>query len=264
MKKYNISQTARMLGLSSELLRHYERKGLLAPLRNENGYRAYTRPDIYILSGIRMLRNAGYSLKDIERLFAASYEEALALRKQRCAKIEEEIEHSKLVLEALREEYGEIAMLRENHGAITRAVSPPMLRVNNQVNDSFLVERGGSILRWVEHMPIVKVSPSFSKDAVLAGREEIRFGYAVPLALAERLGLAGTDGAEIKPETDCLTTVVYSIGANYLDARSLGHIPDYCYKEGLRIAGDPWGLTIATITDDGQHNRFHRFYIPVR
>ena len=36
--KYNISQVSKILGISNELLRHYERKKLIEPLRNETGY----------------------------------------------------------------------------------------------------------------------------------------------------------------------------------------------------------------------------------
>lgn len=35
MSKYNISKTSRFLGISSELLRHYERLGLIEPERHK-------------------------------------------------------------------------------------------------------------------------------------------------------------------------------------------------------------------------------------
>jgi DNA-binding transcriptional MerR regulator len=36
-------ELARLVGLSPDTLRHYERKGLLAPTRAENGYREYRK-----------------------------------------------------------------------------------------------------------------------------------------------------------------------------------------------------------------------------
>jgi DNA-binding transcriptional MerR regulator len=53
---YNISQTARVLGLSAEWLRQGERRGSL-PLarRDRNGYRYYTTEDIERLRNRRLL-----------------------------------------------------------------------------------------------------------------------------------------------------------------------------------------------------------------
>lgn len=39
MGKYNISKTSKTVNISNELLRHYERLGLIEPERGENGYR---------------------------------------------------------------------------------------------------------------------------------------------------------------------------------------------------------------------------------
>ena len=80
MSKYNISKTSRFLGISSELLRHYERLGLIEPERHENGYRIFDYRQIDKLQGIRRFRNMGFSLAEIDRLIGcAAYDEVGAL-----------------------------------------------------------------------------------------------------------------------------------------------------------------------------------------
>lgn len=262
MKEYNISEVANMLDISSESLRKYERRGLIAPLRNENGYRAYTKPDIYILSGLRLLRNAGYSLDEIKKLNKASYEEVLLLKKKRCEELENEIEYRQLVLQALQKEYEELKALESEAHLIKWTNSPAMLRVTNQINDTFMVE-DKNIVRWVEHLPIVCVSPSFSKEAVLNGCDEVRFGYAVPLSLAQKLGLSKTPGAEVKPSIKCLTAIVYSEDENYLNARMLKRVLEFCDEKNLEVSGEVWGMTISKHREEGATRRYHRLYIPV-
>lgn len=62
-------ELARLAGVSSDTLRHYERKGLLArPRRSSNGYREYLASD---LDRVRLVRGAlgiGFSLDELARI----------------------------------------------------------------------------------------------------------------------------------------------------------------------------------------------------
>ena len=62
---------ARLAGVSSDTLRHYERKGLLArPSRSANGYREYPASD---LDRVRLVRSAlgiGFTLDELARILS--------------------------------------------------------------------------------------------------------------------------------------------------------------------------------------------------
>ena len=64
-------ELARLAGVSTDTLRHYERKGLLArPRRSANGYREYPASD---LDRVRLVRGAlgiGFSLDELARVFS--------------------------------------------------------------------------------------------------------------------------------------------------------------------------------------------------
>lgn len=66
----NRRDAARLLGVTCETLRTWERNGLLTVARRENGYRAYSAADMERLNIIRTLRCANYSLAAIYRLLA--------------------------------------------------------------------------------------------------------------------------------------------------------------------------------------------------
>jgi DNA-binding transcriptional MerR regulator len=64
-----IGELARLSGVSADTLRHYERKGLLKPIRQSNGYREYPRQ---AADRVRMVRGAlalGFRLDDLARIF---------------------------------------------------------------------------------------------------------------------------------------------------------------------------------------------------
>ena len=68
MKKYNIQEVTKIVGMPSSTLRFYESKGLLPDIeRTESGYRLYTDEDIELLELIDCLRKTNMSLKEISR-----------------------------------------------------------------------------------------------------------------------------------------------------------------------------------------------------
>lgn len=67
MKKYyKIGDVSKIYNISTDILRYYEKIGLLIPdTRKSNGYRYYSEKQLWKLSNIRNLRKLGVGLKDI-------------------------------------------------------------------------------------------------------------------------------------------------------------------------------------------------------
>ncbi|MEG0419090.1 MAG: MerR family transcriptional regulator [Gordonibacter sp.] len=61
---------AKSLYTTIDCLRNWEMNGLFSAKRSQNGYRVYTESDLDRLRIIKILRDAGYSLVAIHRLFA--------------------------------------------------------------------------------------------------------------------------------------------------------------------------------------------------
>lgn len=66
---YTVGQLAKLAGVSTRTLRHYEDVGLLAPSRDESGYRIYSPGDAKRLAQVMSLRACGLPLNEIRRLF---------------------------------------------------------------------------------------------------------------------------------------------------------------------------------------------------
>lgn len=67
---YLVKQTAQRLGCSTNALRFYEKKGIVAPHRDENGYRKYTDADIERLQFVLLYRQLGFSVDAIRQIIA--------------------------------------------------------------------------------------------------------------------------------------------------------------------------------------------------
>jgi DNA-binding transcriptional MerR regulator len=64
------SALAELTGVSTDTLRHYERKGLLAPVRTSSGYRRYSTECVERVFLIRRALIAGFSLSELSRVLA--------------------------------------------------------------------------------------------------------------------------------------------------------------------------------------------------
>jgi DNA-binding transcriptional MerR regulator len=65
---YRPCQLARITGVSTDTLRHYERKGLLKARRSPNGYREYPRHSVDRVALIRNALAIGFGLDDLARI----------------------------------------------------------------------------------------------------------------------------------------------------------------------------------------------------
>lgn len=66
----SIAAAAALLGLSSHTLRYYEKQGLVRPMRDSSGYRAYAASDLRRLVFLTRMRLSGMTMGDLGRYIA--------------------------------------------------------------------------------------------------------------------------------------------------------------------------------------------------
>jgi len=115
---------AELTGVSTDLLRYYERMGVLpAPARASNGYRLYVPEMVARVRAVRRSLSLGFSLEELSRIFAVRDRggvpcqsvRALAGEKLRC------VERSLADLKALRRQLQAILRDWDNRLARTSA-----------------------------------------------------------------------------------------------------------------------------------------------
>ena len=65
---YHTKEAAQLSGVSVKTLHHYDKIGLLVPLKSENGYRTYSKEDLERLQVILYYKYLGFSLEKIAEL----------------------------------------------------------------------------------------------------------------------------------------------------------------------------------------------------
>lgn len=95
--EYTIGELSRLYHIGTDSIRYYERKGILQPVRGENGYRYYSARSIWRMNVIRNLRSLDFPVERIRAYFqnrtARTTEdllrEELSLVEARLAELEE-------------------------------------------------------------------------------------------------------------------------------------------------------------------------------
>lgn len=102
-------ELARLTGVSTDTLRHYERKGLLKPRRAPNGYRQYPP---HAVERVRLIRSAlaiGFKLDDLSRILktrdagGAPCQQVRALAAAKLVELETLVSEMTLLRDGLRE-----------------------------------------------------------------------------------------------------------------------------------------------------------------
>jgi Cu(I)-responsive transcriptional regulator len=94
----NIGEIATRSGLPAKTIRYYEEIGLIKPLRDTNGYRAFRQQDLHKLTFLGRARALGFSIEDCRNLLALyedqnrSSADVKSIARDHLAKIEQKIE----------------------------------------------------------------------------------------------------------------------------------------------------------------------------
>lgn len=261
---YNIGDTAKLIGISPALLRHYESKGIIDPKREENDYRLYDNDMIKRLSGIRRFRSMGFSLKNAEILVKSpEQEELLKLHQERLTELKAELEWKQHILKALDFIYTELSVAVENTQKIEITQMPAMLWINNHMEEHLGSKEILQLRAWLEGMPVVQISPWFTLTDIMRKAETQCFGYVVERECACQLGLLHTPGAIHVAPAQYISTVIYSENIEHIKPSQLTFLYENALEMGVIPTGDAWGITLGNCCIDNQVRKYHRVYLPI-
>lgn len=101
-------------GLTRKAIEYYEDKGLIKPLKSENGYRDYSDKDLEILNKISLFRKIGLSISEIEECLSSNGSSLSSILRRK--------EHQ-LEVEQKRKEVIELIVKKENQNIIESEIA---------------------------------------------------------------------------------------------------------------------------------------------
>ena len=193
---YRIGDYSGFMGVSADLLKHYERCGLIHARTAENGYRYYPFHESTRLLECMRLRSYGFTLGEMKRVLCElPYGEVQNELDSKAAEMEKQIRFCQMVVAEHRKVSAWMTMMREREEHITVVEAEPVLFLPHSRQTEFVRDRRvEQILEpWVSAMPMVKSCRLFQDIYADNPEEQFVWGLAVLQSDAQALELPVND-----------------------------------------------------------------------
>lgn len=162
--RYPIGRISKLLGLSTETIRTYERKGIVHPQKNENGYRTFHVLDIGTLLRCRSYSCFGLSLSEAaDAINCNSVAETHALLVKQEKWLKKQTDYNLRMLNRLNDLNEVMSTCEREINRLSVVQHPGMFRVDYRHNDELLSgdAREDLLALWASFAPFSFVSLKF-------------------------------------------------------------------------------------------------------
>lgn len=270
--KYRVSDLSKILDVSSNTIRRFEKMGYISPGRNENKvYRTYSNSDIDKIISIEMCRKYRFKHKEIADLISGDLDNYIELSKERERELAEEIEY--------------LTNVKERLGANIRLINRCMgfkdgfVRQKCSAFSYVLFRNNVTIFREPERMdclhefmysslPVQSIC-IFGLEALLKGKLEYSLGIAAKTKYLLEGEHKKTEYILEYPARDCLHFVVrvdddfdvfFESNTENLFADAFKHMDG----NGLAPDGDVLGITIANVIENKVNVQYILMSVPTK
>ncbi|WP_297302036.1 TipAS antibiotic-recognition domain-containing protein [uncultured Bifidobacterium sp.] len=183
----NIGQVSELTGVSRRMLRHWEREGLISPIRSQSNYRQYMQEDVARLERIVIYREIGFNARQIKAVLNYTTPRALDELLGERLRIEEKVQ----LLRKAADRLDRLIALTEGKSGNDSAAAK-----NNRENQYFSEahERWGSSRQWLEYAERKASRSEQEQKKDMARLRDVES----KLAQAKRKGLAPTSDEVLK------------------------------------------------------------------
>ena len=271
-KDYPTRQTgnvAKLMGLSDEGVRIYERYGLVYPeKKGDGGFRAFDIMDIVMLLYARVYRECGFSLKEVQQLANDSELKHVAdAYRDSITHLRRKVEWEQKRLERIEELLTEIETAITTEGQCTLDTMPGLYRVEffrDHMLDITLA-MGRKAGEWMErYVPFTMLSTRFEKDVLSLPREDIpaSSGLGICEKYAAFLGIQPSREVTYHPPVRAVHTILRA--NNQVLNPDMSGCLSFIRTHGLEIAGDAISFGIVNLHFQTDFDRYFHLWIPVK
>lgn len=273
--KYMISDLAKLLNVSTNTVRRYERFGHIKSVRDDNnGYRYYNKGDITRLMSVRVLRKYGFAHSDIKKMKDYSIQELINTYQVQIKNMDEEIAYA----ESLRHRLSDDLVLLEKAKNMKEN-----LYIRDCIAYSYVLYQSGDKLLMEENRikkiheylylsPKVQMVYIIRKEDVEHENIVVNIGWAVKLFDLEQFHIEENEYTERYNTTKTLMSleklpaIVNKINQNNnVQVNNLMFKEPFAYMKeaNFRLYGDILGVKIATIKEVDEEQEYILFNIPI-
>lgn len=269
MEKYKIGDVSKILGISADLLRYYEKKGVVHPEKDKsNDYRYYDAWDINFLMDCVWFKNFGFGIEEIAHIVTDStFDDLTGSIKDKENEIVENLRRQKLLLRRIRAHRTDLVRGMECLGKCDIRQSPEIVRYLNRHNFVYdnSEELAGLSQQWLEYMPFVHRCFEIRQVdlPVYGGGENYSWGFSLSMEYAKEFEVEIKEPVQYLPSVTSIHSVFKSSGKTAFSPKHLDYIIKFADSEGLTISGNARGNLLCSVMDEDRLTGYFEVWIPV-
>lgn len=266
--RYKIGDVAKILGISPDLLRYYEKKGVVKPVKDRaNDYRYYEPWDINFLIDCLWYKNFGFGIEQVARIVSrSSYDDIISTMAEKDAEIEASIHHQEMLLRRVRENLQEVRRAKTQLGRCDLVYSPEIVRYLNRYN--FIYDNSKDLQRlshqWLQYMPFTHRCFEIGQEDLENKTDNYAWGFSLSMDYVRDLDVPVEPPVIHLPSEPSVHSVFKSSGKNAFTPRHLKFLMDYVRENHLTVAGNARGNLICSVLEEDQLTGYFEVWLPIR
>ena len=268
--RYTISEMADLLGVTTHMLRHYEKVGIIQPeVNEENGYRYYSVIDTRRFNLSREFLACGLSLEQCGQLMGDTDEESKQQLLEYAIQVQQrQVECSRIAIRFINNIRRMYPRLDERVDRVWVENLPSMWRLNVSDKERAKLTKKVSSQReqWLACLPAVYWTSRIRKKTLRefgSGAIAYEYGLMCYEADAYALRLEQTEEVEVIPGGDYLVTIHEKSDRGPFTWENLSALTEYVQREGIMVHGDAFSHILASRRIDGVVHNFHRVFLKI-
>lgn len=263
---YTIGELAKILGVTAETIRYYERKNIIQPIHNEeSGYRYYTAWDLHVLIRARCYLGFGLTIDETALLLKRENVDEIddTLKKQEDI-IQNNIIYQMNLLKKIRLNRKLLNDTKNNSFSIE--MSPGIYRIDTQkcYHINLSQQEQKELKEFCQNVPFIFSTALFTKENIENNNTDFYFGIGIEEEYATLFNIHETKYVQYYPPQKCLYMCISSHSNQFLTYHALKPAFDYMKKHNLQLDGDIITQIVAYSKPKDEYINWHNIWIPIK
>lgn len=267
MNNYKIGQLTKTMGVSSHLLKHYEKFDLIFPIKDhDTNYRYYNFTQFGRLIQSKTFRNLGFTIKDTSDLINCYENHRLnTILKNHIVCLETEIKNLTLKKQ-LTEKLYQTSLACDTHLNEWFIETMPARYILQQSNNRTLIEENHSLIEnvnLIDHLPITESILYIPKENLESTQFKYHWSLGITLDAFNLLDLP-FDQRFIKIESHRAFVTYLKVPTPYTtNSVLINNIKSQFNSFPFKCCGDLLAIHLKSTCEQNQSFHFFKIYIPI-
>lgn len=261
---YSIGDVSKILNISKEMIRYYEKQGALKPARQEdNNYRSYSTMDVFFLMEMIRYQSLGLNITEINKLLLENYMQHYSnYLSNYYQKLEKEVIFKITLKDRIKEmaDRAKTSQLNLNHYWFKEVEEHELVFLCKGKNDNY-----GVIELKKENRDILFLNQNFTfyESMVVFNETDENWYYAINTHYKNNLNIKMSDTIKQKKQL-CICTMIDMSEIGCFNRKLLAPVLKYVEDHHMIIDGQIRGIIVCRGYQNDKYQRIMEIQVPIK